>query len=139
MKRTVEIVLSVIGVITSVLMAFAGGFFALLLQNEQVLADIEAEFTTDPDLADVNPTQFIEMIGGAGWVIVAAGVIGLVIGLIAIFSLKGNKKPKLAGILLIIGAVIIALMTLLFGWLPALLFLIAGIMSLVRKPKQDVY
>jgi hypothetical protein len=56
--------------------------------------------------------------------------------LIGVFSIKGNKKPVLAGILFIAGAVLTAIISIGFGFVPAILYLIAGIVSLVRKPKK---
>ncbi|MDX8359505.1 MULTISPECIES: DUF4064 domain-containing protein [Bacillaceae] len=139
MKRTGEIVLSIIGAVLSGFLAIIGGAFTYLMTNEAFLQELEAQFATDPQLATFNIADLMEIIGNTGWIVVAAGMIGLVLSIIAAFCLKGNNKPKLAGTLLIIAALLVALMTVLFAWPIALLFLIAGIMSLVRKPKQNIY
>src|SRR5699024_6815484 len=56
---------------------------------------------------------------------------------ISIYFYIGNKKPKAASIMMIITGVVVGLGTALTGFLPALLFLIAGIVGLVRKPPKD--
>ncbi len=60
------------------------------------------------------------------------GIIILIIALIAAFLIG---KAKIAGVLLIIAGVI----SLLGNWINAVLWIVAGIMLLVRKPKAPVY
>ncbi|MEI5907753.1 DUF4064 domain-containing protein [Bacillus spongiae] len=140
MKRTAEIILSVIGVIISALLSLFVGGFTALFSNDKVRREMEAELAANPDFAAsdiVVVMDFIDLATNVGWFAVAGGVIGIVLGAVAIFSLKGNKNPKLAGILLIIAAVLVGVMAFFFfGWIPALFFLIAGIVSLVRKSRK---
>lgn len=135
MKRTGEIVLTVIGIIINFIVGGFVTFLVLVLKNDTLQDEIEKEFAKDPDLSTLDPSTVLDAMGNGGWAIVIASLIGIILGIIAAINLKGNRKPKLAGILLIVGAVISGLLSIGVDWLPALLFLIAGIMSLVRKPK----
>ncbi|MBS4175279.1 DUF4064 domain-containing protein [Bacillus sp. FJAT-49736] len=138
MKRTAEITLSIIGVVIS---AFVGGAVALigaLFKNESFQEQIKNEMENDPDLGAVDPSSVLNAVGNGSWWIVIASLVGIILGILAAVYLKGNKKPKLAGILLIIAAVISVIMTVGVNWLPGILFLIAGILSLARKPKKVI-
>ncbi|GGD01606.1 hypothetical protein GCM10007216_35400 [Thalassobacillus devorans] len=50
--------------------------------------------------------------------------------------LKGNKKPKLAGILLIVIAVMATIVTIGVAVVAGLFYIIAGVLSIVRKSKE---
>src|SRR5690625_4373625 len=69
----------------------------------------------------------LNILSGFGWLVVAMFAIGIILGIISIFFYIGNKKPKAASIILIIGSVIVGIGTVLIGFMPALLYLIAGI------------
>lgn len=135
MKRTVEIVLGVIGVVLSGIMSLFGFTLISAANSEEINTLLFEEFNNDP----MFTIEDVEMIIGAlpvmGWILVAAAVSGVVFGLIGVFSVRGNRKPKLAGAMFIIGAVLVGILTIGFGFIPALLLLIAGIMCFARKPK----
>lgn len=135
MKRTAEITLGIIGAVCSVIMLIFGILILSLNGNaefQQGLEDVAAE---DPSLNPGDTDIMAAMISSGGWALTVAALIGVILGLIAVFSIKGNKKPVLAGILFIAGAVLTGLISFGFGIIPAILYLIAGIVSLVRKPK----
>lgn len=93
----------------------------------------------DPDL-DLSPgdiNMLMEGLGSYGWAVVIASIIGIVLGLIGVISIKGNKKPKLAGWMFIIGALLTGIISIGLGFVPALLYLIAGIMAFVRKAPPE--
>lgn len=139
MKRTGEIVLGVIGIISSALMALVGMVFIYANQSGEVKSIMEEGFAEDPTL-EVNPEDInlvMEGLGSFGWAVVVASIIGVILGLIAVISIKGNKKPKLAGWMFIIGAVLTGLISVGMGFVPAILYLIAGIMAFVRKAHSD--
>src|SRR5699024_3391528 len=80
----------------------------------------------------------LSFISGLGWTTIIATVIGIILGIIAVFFFMGNKKPKAASILVLIGAVVVLFGTFFSGFLPAVLYAIAGIVGLVRKtPPSD--
>ncbi|KIL48685.1 DUF4064 domain-containing protein [Jeotgalibacillus campisalis] len=140
MKRTAEIVLSVIGVILNILLILGVFVFNTFLSDEQLRSELEAEMANDPDLAanGADITGIFDFLNGLGVFFNIVIIISTILSIVAIVVVRGNRKPKLAGGLLIGSAVLVFLGTFLIGWLPALLFLIAGIMCFARKPKvQD--
>src|SRR5699024_12457256 len=64
-------------------------------------------------------------------------IIAIITSVISIYFYNGNKKPKADSIMMIITGVVVGLGTALTGFVPALLFLSAGIVGLVRKPPND--
>lgn len=79
----------------------------------------------------IDSSGMVNIMYGIGWFFVIVGIIGLVLSIIAILKLKSNLK--VAGILLIISSVLSGLIT-----IAGVLLMIAGIMCLVRKPKNDI-
>ena len=139
MKRTTEIVLTVIGIVINVLMIAGVFILQAVLSDENFRAEFEAGLENDPQLAEAGmDMSFVyETINGIGIAFNVVVIISIILSIIAIVVVRGNRKPKLAGGLLIGSTVVIGLGTFLLGWLPALLFLIAAIMCFVRKPKQS--
>jgi hypothetical protein len=136
MSRTAEVVMGMIGILFSVMFAVMG--FALNDKFEEVQAEIEREFSRDLSLSAADINQIMEILDSLGQFLLGLGLISTVLAVIAVVSIKGNKKPKMAGIFFILAALVIGLGTFGAGFLPGLLFLIAGIMALVRKPKELV-
>lgn len=137
MKRTAEIVLTVIGIILNILMIAGVYILNALFSDEQVREDFEREMQNDPAFADagLDIAGFYDILSGVGIYFNVVVIISTILSIIAVVVVRGNRKPKLAGGLLLGSAVLVGLGTLLFGWLPSLLFLIAGIMCFARKPK----
>ncbi|CAH0345286.1 DUF4064 domain-containing protein [Bacillus sp. CECT 9360] len=138
MKRTGEYVLGIIGVILSALMTGLGAIFIFFQGSEDFQRGMENEFANDPTLNSGDVEMIMDgmdILGPIGWLLIVAAILGFVFGLIAVFLLK--RKPKAAGIVFIVGAVLVGLVSVGAGFLPGLLYLIAGIMCLVRKPKTD--
>jgi hypothetical protein len=135
MKRTGEIVLAVIGVILSGLFAIAGIFVNALIDNPDFQQGMNQEINGDPTLTQSDIDAVISIIESVGPFLLVVGLISVILGIIGAIAIKGNKKPVLAGIMFILAALVIGLGTIGFGFLPGILFLIAGIMSFVRKPK----
>lgn len=140
MKRTAEIVLGVIGALGFVFMAGIGAFMLWVKDNKEL---IETEMTTgtgDPT-TDFSMEEFelaMDFLGAGGWVLVASAVAAIVLGIVAMVLLKGNRKPVIAGIIFIAVAVIVSIVTTGVGIIAGLFYLIAGIMCLVRKPKTTL-
>ena len=106
--------------------------------NEDFQAGLR-EAANDPELADViDVNTLISSIAAGGWTLLITSLIALILGIIAIVFVKGNKKPKAAGIIFIVTAVVFAVITFGVAIFPGLFFLIAGIMCLARKPAQPV-
>ncbi|MDZ5713213.1 DUF4064 domain-containing protein [Jeotgalibacillus haloalkalitolerans] len=143
MKRTAEGVMTIIGIIVNVLMIIGVFLIGALFNDPAMQAEFERELQNDPAMADagIDPTMITDMFAGLGLYFNVVVIISTILSIIALFAMKRNKKPKLAGGLLIASTLVVAVGTVLLGWLPALLFLIAGIMCFVRKPKvvEDPY
>ncbi|WP_158555904.1 DUF4064 domain-containing protein [Peribacillus glennii] len=134
MKRIGEYVLGIIGVILSGLMLLFGLLFLFVEGNGQLKLEMEKMMQSDPALNGTDITAVMNIFGAIGWAFTIASILGFVLGLVAIFVLKA-RKPKAAGIFFITGGVLVGLVSVGAGFLPGLLYLIAGIMCLVRKEK----
>ncbi|WP_409303853.1 DUF4064 domain-containing protein [Peribacillus sp. SCS-155] len=137
MKRTAEIVLTVIGIVLNVIMIAFAGILTIAFKDNALQSELERELEKDPNLqaANVDVGTVMNFMEGLGWGFVAIVVVSTVLAVIAAFAFRKNRRPKLAGGLLIASTLIVGIGTILIGWLPALLYLIAGIMAFVRKPK----
>ncbi|MYL21799.1 DUF4064 domain-containing protein [Halobacillus litoralis] len=139
MKRTAEIVLTVIGIVLFGLPVIFSGIMLNAKENQAFQAEIErAVNSQDMNMQGLNVNQIIDMVGTVSIVIIVAALIAIALGILAIFFLKGDKKPKAAGIILIITAIVFTFATFGLGLFGAAPFLIAGIVALVRKKKSTV-
>lgn len=139
MKRTAEIVLGIIGALGFAFSAALGGFL-MWMQDNRVLMEETMTGTGDPD-TEFSMEEFemgMDLLGTGGWVLLLASVAAIVLGIVAMVLLKGNKKPVIAGIIFIATAVIVSIVTAGVGILAGLFYLIAGIMCLVRKPQRTL-
>lgn len=136
MKRTAEIVLGIIGALGYAFMAAIGGFM-LWMQNNRDLIETELTTGTGDPTTDFSMEEFeaaMDMLGAGGWIVLISAIAAIVLGIVAMVLLKGNKKPVVAGIIFIATAVIISITTTGLGVIAGIFYLIAGIMCLVRKP-----
>ncbi|GGP09100.1 DUF4064 domain-containing protein [Oceanobacillus neutriphilus] len=132
MKRTGEIVLSVIGILGYGLLGALGGFMLFLQNNEDILQEA-AEENPDVNMGDLN--TIIEGMGTGGTMLVTISIIAIILSVVAIFLVKGNKQPVIAGVILIVTSVLGAIITFGAGAIPGIFLLISGIMCLVRKER----
>ncbi|GGE40226.1 hypothetical protein GCM10011391_18740 [Pullulanibacillus camelliae] len=128
MKRTGEFVMSIIAIIINVL-AFSGGFNFHSAQSNDELKRQWADAAPNLSQAEIN--QSLDTMSQIGTFVLYASVISVILSIIALVFLKGNKKPVLSGWLLIVAGIVS-----LVEIIPGILYLIAGIMTLVRKPKD---
>lgn len=139
MKRTAEIVLGIIGALGYAFMAALGGFMLWMQNNRDVMEEMMTE-SGDPT-TDLTMDEFdtmIDMLGAGGWIVLVSAIAAIVLGIVAMVLLKGNKKPVIAGIIFIATAVIVSITTTGLGIIAGLFYLIAGIMCLVRKPQRTL-
>ena len=139
MKRTIEIILSSVGTLFT-LIGLIGTAVLVFFGNSDLVREsfvegfeegaMDAGGTYNPGEADM----LLNFMIGFGWIVFIALLIAFVLGIISIFFYVGNKKPKAASIIAIVTGVVVGLGTMFTGFLPALLFVIAGIIGLVRKP-----
>lgn len=137
MKRTAEIVLGVIGAIIYGLFAALGGMMIWMQNNEELIRDsFEQTAEQNPEINMGDFDMVIESMGTGGWMILIVSLLALLLGIIAMVFLRGNRRPKAAGIIFIITAVGTSIITLGVGIIPGLFYLIAGIMCFARKPPR---
>lgn len=137
MKRTAEIILGIIGALVFGVFAIIGGIMVWLHNNEALIEDILNDETAQdmPEVSMMDFNEFIRVMGDAGWQITIISIISIVLGIVAMVLLKGNKNPKAAGIIFIVTTVIVGFMNLPIGIFAGIFYLIAGILCLARKPK----
>ncbi|MCR8847401.1 DUF4064 domain-containing protein [Rossellomorea sp. SC111] len=140
-KRTGEVVMGVIGIVLSALFSIIGIVLNMGTSSPEVMSQIEEGMESDPNLQESGMTAgdmsaIMETAESMGSYLVILGIIASILGIIAVMTIVKNKKPVLSGIMFIIAALVIGLGTIGFGFIPGLLFLIAGIMAFVRKPKR---
>ncbi|QQK81449.1 DUF4064 domain-containing protein [Salicibibacter cibi] len=133
MTRGGELVLGLIGVVfTLILGAFLGfiivGFQALIRAYEQDMINDP----TVPSHEVEGATTFFGFLASLGWWAFAMHIIGLILGFVALIMLKNN--PTTSGILYIIAGGPMLLLSFGISLIPSVLFIIAGIRCLVRKP-----
>lgn len=139
MKRTGEIALGVIGAVISVFVAILGVGLIFFMGNEGFTRAVgEGIKDEDPNVSSAEVSFVIDLIGGYFWVIAVVSIIAVILGIVALVFLRDNKNPVASGIIFLVGAVVGGIFTLPFGIFNGLLYLIAGIMCLVRKPKPEM-
>lgn len=138
MKRTGEIVLTVIGLILNLFGVIGFMFLTSFMNTDLFRQSFEEGFNeglAEEGMEDaLEASSFLSAIAGFGWFLAILSLVGVVAGIIAIVFFRGNKKPKAASIILLISAVVLLIGTVGLGFLPFVVYLIAGIMGLVRKP-----
>src|SRR5699024_2125178 len=116
MKRTTEMILSIIGMFLYFCITAIGGFYVWMTRSEEML----------------------QVAGPLSWMITIGGLLAIILGIVAMIMLKGNKNPKAAGItLLVVGAATI-LIAFPHGIFIGMFYLIAGILCLARKPRPSI-
>ncbi|UXH45040.1 DUF4064 domain-containing protein [Rossellomorea vietnamensis] len=140
-KRTGEVIMGVIGIVLSALFSIIGIVLNMGMNSPEVMSQIEEGMESDPNLQESGMTAgdmsaFMETAESMGSYLVILGIIASILGIIAVMTIVKNKKPVLSGIMFILAALVVGLGTIGFGFIPGLLFLIAGIMAFVRKPKR---
>ncbi len=141
-KRTVEMIFTVIGLLVFLLMSISVGVVAFT--DNAKIETMAKEFvqlqeqTSQPGVEEFSEQEFETVIETGTNYLFFVFLINLVLGVLALFFLKGDKKPKAAGILLIVTAIVGTIASLFFGIIGGAAYLIAGIVALVRRPKKMI-
>ena len=128
-SRTGERILAWIGVVIQLLGVLMWGGILLFMGSAGFEEELRADPSLTPSEASESATIFL-VIMGVGLAIGLIVLIGTIIG-----SIKIGKSNKLAGILLLVFGII----SLILNWISAILWIIAGIMLLVRKPEPKTF
>ena len=132
MKRTAEIILTVIGIIFYLLVAAIGGLLATLTTNQEFAEGFESEFQMSAD-ESINATELIDMIGAGGIALLIISLVCIVFGIVAAIMFKKNAYPKTMGIIMIVLAIICSFISFGLAIVPGVFYLIAGTVALVKK------
>lgn len=138
MKRTGEIVLSIIGLVIYAFMAILGFFMVTIMKSDEVMGEIESGMQNDPAVSSAEINDVIDIAGSYGWSMVIVTILAIILGIVAVVFLKRNHRPTVAGIILLVTAVVGSIFSLPFGIFGGLFYLIAGIMCFARKPKPEL-
>lgn len=144
-KRTGEVTLATIGLILG---AILQGLFSLvsnwvgnITQSNAESSDFAARYESALRDANVSPSDAPDVhtvITGlhtfGTWSLIIL-IVTVIISVLGIYFIIGNKKPVLAGILFLVAAIVVLLATLFVGFIPAILLFIAALMSFIRKPR----
>ncbi|GGL65148.1 DUF4064 domain-containing protein [Sporolactobacillus putidus] len=126
MKRTGEFVLSIIAGAINLFLIVSG--VRSVSADPSVLRQQLSAAGTHLTAQDIN--SVIQLLNTIGTLLITLSIVSILLAVIALILLKRNSdKPKLAGWLLILAGVVS-----LIEIIPGILYIIAGIMALVRKP-----
>ncbi|EUJ31513.1 hypothetical protein MFLO_08787 [Listeria floridensis FSL S10-1187] len=146
-KRTGEVVLSVIGLVLAFILqggltyvAFSfvnatktkAGYDSFVSSYERTVREAGVNLSDAPAASKV-----IDTLSNFSTFFVVALIAMFILAVLGLVFIIGNKKPVLAGFLFLFAGICVTAATFLVGFIPALLFLIAAIMCWVRKPKND--
>ncbi|MBC1488772.1 DUF4064 domain-containing protein [Listeria sp. FSL L7-1485] len=146
-KRTGEVVLAIIGLVFSVLMQAAIATIGFLMVNGskaneglttyynnyyQTMAKWDISKSEIPD-AD----RVLDFVHTLSWVALSGGIITLILGIVGIFYIVNNKKPVLSVFLFLLAGIVSLVSTVLIGFFPALIFVVAAMLCFIRKPKSN--
>lgn len=129
-------ILGIIGIVFFGLMSIIGILLISLQNNLSYRHAIESSAASNPSANTTNINDMLANIAQSGWLIFIGSSIAFLLGFIAAVYIKGNKKPKTSGILFLVSAAIALILTKGGDFLPDILYIIAGIMALMRKPKK---
>lgn len=138
-KRTVEIVLTSVGtalnVLGTVIMAILL-FFSSTSAFKEGFQEGMLETTSEDGvmITTAEANTVLELLSGAGWVVLAFFLVGAILGGVAIYFFVGNKKPKAASLITLITGIVMTVGTFFIGLIPGILYAIAGSVGLLRKP-----
>lgn len=137
MKRTVEIILTIIGGLIGLFMTLIGGVILWMKSNPD---EVRHMFSDMPEFQQtgIDVDEVIHSINQVGASILILALLTVIAGIVAIILLKGNKQPMAAGIILIASAIIAIIFTQGFMTIGGIFYVIAGILALVRKPKEPI-
>ncbi|MEN2769241.1 DUF4064 domain-containing protein [Ornithinibacillus xuwenensis] len=142
MKRTAEITLGIIGTVFYVFSVLLGALRIWMENNKgflyDYLVDNQDEFALTQGDLDMIQEMFDRSLASGGILLVIMPILAIILGIVAMVLLKGNKNPIAAGIIFIATGVVYVIVTIGGGILSGILFLIAGILCLTRKPNTII-
>ncbi|EUJ44301.1 DUF4064 domain-containing protein [Listeria riparia] len=147
-KRTAEVVLSVIGMLFGMVTLFGFTAIGFILDKAINKSGGAETFTEDyykqlkesgiPVSEVPSAKQILDMVHTYAILALIAAIIFTVLVIIGLVCITGNKKPVLAGFMFLISGILVTIGGFVVaGFVPGLLLVIAAILSFVRKPKDS--
>lgn len=136
MSRVVEIVFSVIGIVLFLIVSVGSSFVLALPQDNQDVQDGFQQAIDKSNITNISASEMASAVNDGALYLLIVTLICTILGIVSIIYLKGNKKPKLAGGILIVTAILGTVATFVLGIFGGIAYLIAGIIALVRKSKK---
>lgn len=112
-------------------MVGTGIVFLYLTKSEKFLQYLEEGWSESEN------AYTLEQLGQAWTMFIIPGLIGIALGLCAVWLLKGNRNVAAAGWGLIVVSVALCFVSL-FAAIPGLCYIAAGILALARKPQLKI-
>ncbi|QXE02143.1 DUF4064 domain-containing protein [Terribacillus sp. DMT04] len=134
LRRTAEKVLATIGAVVFLYTAISTWIRLAAYDPEAARQEI---LDSGVDQA-VDTGMVADMANTLGAFVIAVGLICAVLGIVAAVKLKANRKQTGLGVMLIIVSLVGSIATFLAGFIGGMLYLIAGVMVLARRPAQHI-
>src|SRR5690625_6521745 len=107
MKRTIEIILIVLGMIVYGFFSLMGAAIIWMQNNREKAKDFfKSNEAADDTFTFEEFEEAINNIGSSGWIFTLTLLLAIVVGIVALILLKGNKYQKHDGLLLIFSSII---------------------------------
>ncbi|NQD53433.1 DUF4064 domain-containing protein, partial [Bacillus altitudinis] len=114
------------------------GFGALMLSvDPAVYEELNEVLKEEGSALPVETLEASVHAFGVQFMVVSA--IAAVLALVGVIVLKTDRRAVLSGILFLVSAVTLLIGTVGLAFVPMILLLIVGLMSLIRKPKTDIH
>lgn len=133
LKRTAEKVLAIIGAIVFLITAVMTTVRVATYDPEAARGEILDNGLDQP----IDTDMVANMASSIGIFIIIVSVICTILGIVAAVKLKADRKQVGLGVMLIIAALVGSIGTFLSGFIGGVLYTIAGILVLARRPLDE--
>ncbi|MDR0124158.1 DUF4064 domain-containing protein [Bacillus zhangzhouensis] len=128
----------VIGIISIVLNIIGVGFGALLLSIDPSFYDQINEVLQEE--GETLPIETLEAgMSAFGIQFMVVSAIAAVLTLVGVIFLKTDQRAVISGILFLVSAITLLIGTVGLAFVPMILLIVIGLMSLIKKPKTEVH
>lgn len=138
LNRRIEIFLIIMGMAIFFFFGISGVTMINVHGDDEAALEIYEQFMQEEaaELENV-PTydEFVETLRTAGVITLVLAVIAEAAGIVSILLLKNDKRPKVAGVLLLIVGIFVSSLQFIIALVGSVFFIIAAMMALFRKRK----
>lgn len=128
-NRTAELVLGILGAAFNAIGAILGVLYIFSV-NEAA----ERDLYNNPEVSMEEADSASFLAGAIGWYFVVVCIAAIIMGVIGVIILRKNKRSIGSGVLFIVAGALSAVLSIFLLIVPAILYLVAGILAIVRKP-----